>query len=100
MAVKGIQAKADITKKILETFDGSFMNDKEIRIPVMENGEEVQIKVTLTAAKVNIDHTVTLGTSSDTPTTSANVLNFVDQKTEPSVEEKAKVKELMTMLGL
>ena len=41
MAVKGIQAKADITKKILETFDGSFMNDKEIRIPVMENGEEV-----------------------------------------------------------
>ena len=89
MAVKGIQAKADITKKILETFDGSFMNDKEIRI-----------KVTLTAAKVNIDHAATLGTSSDTPATSANVLNFTDQKTEPSVDEKAKVKELMTMLGL
>ena len=100
MAVKGIQAKADITKKILETFDGSFMNDKEIRIPVMENGEEVQIKVTLTAAKVNIDHAAILGASSDTPTTSANVLNFTDQKTEPSVDEKAKVKELMTMLGL
>lgn len=100
MAVKGIQAKADITKKILETFDGSFMNDKEIRIPVMENGEEVQIKVTLTAAKVNIDHVATLDASSDTPATSANVLSFTDQKTEPSVDEKAKVKELMTMLGL
>ena len=100
MAVKGIQAKADITKKILETFDGSFMNDKEIRIPVMENGEEVQIKVTLTAAKVNIDHAATLDMSSDASTISANVLNFADQKTEPSVEEKAKVKELMTMLGL
>ena len=100
MAVKGIQAKADITKKILETFDGSFMNDKEIRIPVMENGEEVQIKVTLTAAKINIDHAATLGMSSDTPSTPANVLNFTDQKTEPSADEKAKVKELMTMLGL
>lgn len=100
MAVKGIQAKADITKRILETFDGSFMNDKEIRIPVMENGEEVQIKVTLTAAKVNIDHAATLGMSSDTPTTSANVLNFTDQKTEPSADEKAKVKELMAMIGL
>ena len=100
MAVKGIQAKADITKKILETFDGSFMNDEEIRIPVMENGEEVQIKVTLTAAKVNIDHAATLGISNDTPTTSANVLNFTDQKIEPSADEKAKVKELMTMLGL
>ena len=100
MAVKGIQAKADITKKILETFDGSFMNDKEIRIPVMENCEEIQIKVTLTAAKVNIDHVATLGASSDTPATSANVLNFTDQKTEPSEDEKAKVKELMTMLGL
>lgn len=100
MAVKGIQAKADITKKILETFDGSFMNDKEIRIPVMENGEEIQIKVTLTAAKVNIDHAAILGMSGDTPATSANVLNFTDQKTEPSDDEKAKVKELMTMLGL
>lgn len=100
MAVKGIQAKADITKKILEIFDGSFMNDKEIRIPIMENGEEVQIKVTLTAAKVNIDHAAILDTSSDTPTISANVLNFTDQKTEPSADEKAKVKELMTMLGL
>lgn len=100
MAVKGIQAKADITKKILETFDGSFMNDKEIRIPVMENGEEVQIKVTLTAAKVNIDHAATPDMSSDAPTISANVINFTDQKTEPSVDEKAKVKELMTMLSL
>ena len=97
---RGTASKEVITQKILDTFKDSFKYDKEIRIPVMENGEEVQIKVTSTAAKVNIDHAVTLGMSSDTPATSANVLNFTDQKTEPSADEKAKVKELMTMLGL
>ena len=53
---KGSIAKEEITKKILATFDGAFINDKEIRIPIEENGEIVQIKVTLTCAKVNIDN--------------------------------------------
>ena len=56
MAVRGTQAKELITKTILTIFKDSFINDKEIRIPATENGEEVQIKITLTAAKTNIEH--------------------------------------------
>ena len=52
---KGSIAKEEITKKILEVFDGAFINEKEIRIPWVENGETVQIKVALTCAKVNIE---------------------------------------------
>lgn len=48
---KGTQAKADITAKILEVFPNSFLNDKEIRIPMVEDGADIQIKITLTAAK-------------------------------------------------
>ena len=51
---RGAQAKEEITKKILEVFNGSFINDKEIRVPVEENGEIVQVKITLTAAKENV----------------------------------------------
>ena len=47
MAARGSEAKEFITKKLLETFDGSFLynNGKEIRIPVTENGENLQIKI-------------------------------------------------------
>lgn len=55
MAARGSQAKAEIQKKILETFPGSFITDKMIRIPMTEDGEVIQIKCTLTAAKNIID---------------------------------------------
>ena len=52
MAARGAMAKEEVFKKILETFPGSFMqDDKILRIPRTENGETVEIKVTLTAAK-------------------------------------------------
>ena len=53
---KGAQAKAEITQKILETFENSFVYDKEIRIPIMEDGSLVQIKCVLTCAKVNVEN--------------------------------------------
>ena len=50
--MRGAQAKQDVFNKILEVFPGSFMqDDKILRIPMSENGETVEIKVTLTAAK-------------------------------------------------
>lgn len=52
---RGTESKEIITRKILETFENSFKYDKEIRIPIVENGELIQIKVTLTAAKVNVE---------------------------------------------
>lgn len=48
---KGTQSKDAITKKLLETFKGSFLDGRVVRVPMIENGEEVQIKITLTAAK-------------------------------------------------
>lgn len=57
MAVRGAESKELITKTILNIFSNSFIVDgKEIRIPTMWNGEEIQIKVALTAAKTNIEH--------------------------------------------
>ena len=49
---RGNEAKQRIFTKLLEVFPGSFMqDDKILRIVEQENGETVEIKVTLTAAK-------------------------------------------------
>ena len=49
---KGSIAKEAIFKKMLEVFPNSFMADaKTLRIPWEENGETIEIKVALTAAK-------------------------------------------------
>ena len=92
MAAKGSQAKEEITKKILEVFDGAFINEKEIRIPWVENGETVQIKVALTCAKVNIDSGAAAPMQQDTP------VSAEDRQITP--EEKKEVDDLITRLGL
>jgi len=101
MAVRGAQAKNEITQKILETFKGSFVyNDgKEIRINWIEDGSPVQIKAVLTASKtpVNLDET------QDNSDSSVN-LSFEEKSekipTEPSDEEKERLERLMKSLGL
>ena len=54
MAIKGAVAKQEVANKILETFANSFQYDKEIRIPMYEDGNLIQIKCVLTAAKVAV----------------------------------------------
>ena len=39
MAARGAESKAKIIEKILTTFENSFQYDKEVRIPMYENGE-------------------------------------------------------------
>jgi len=90
---RGSQSKEIITKKILETFDGAFINDKEIRIPIEENGEIVQIKVTLTAAKVNVECGGANSAATSEPVVPA-------QKVEVTEEERNNVQKLMENLGL
>ena len=53
---KGAEAKQAVIEKILKEFEGSFLYNggKEIRIPYEENGNEIQIKVSLTCAKDNV----------------------------------------------
>lgn len=93
---KGAVAKQEITKKILEIFNGSFVyNDgKEIRVPIVENGEVVQIKITLTAAKVAVE----AGTDKAVP--GATPAKAEDGVKEITTDEKNEVNDLISALGL
>ena len=101
---RGQELKKEISKKILEFFPNSFLyNDgKEIRICGQENGEEIQIKVTLTAAKENVYS----GQDNAIPGISAETNQAIDNSTieskivEPTQEEKDNVKKLMETFGL
>ena len=108
MAAKGSQAKEIITKKILETFEGAFVSEKEIRIPIMEDGVALQIKVTLTCAKTNIDPNGIDILSTPTPSVETNSrVDFdsldaktIAEQTKPTEEEKQNVADLLKALGL
>lgn len=92
---RGAEAKAIITQKILETFEGSFPYDKEIRIPIQENGELVQIKVTLTAAKVNVEN----GGDNAVPAV-AESASASNQNLMITEQEKEETRELLESLNL
>ena len=91
---KGSIAKIEITKKLLETFEGSFLynNDKEIRIPFEENGERVEIKVTLTCAKENV--------GGGNATIETPVVQTTTPVTEPTQEELDNIANLLNSLNL
>ena len=98
MAIRGAESKSAITQKILDTFDGAFLYDKEIRIPMNENGEIVQIKCVLTCAKVNV------GTDNDATNIStienSSSTGIKTQAIELTEEEKNNVNTLIEKLGL
>ena len=101
MAVKGTILKKEITDKILEVFPGSFLyNDgKEIRIPGMEDGQLIQVKVALTCAKTNVEQNGENALPGEVMSTST--IDSTPQTTvEISQEEKDNVKKLMASLGL
>lgn len=109
MAAKGAILKKEIADKILATFPGSFLyNDgKEIRINGTEEGLPLQIKVTLTAAKVAVeggsDATMS-GEKIISPTTAANSkeawITKGEVPQEPTEEEKERLTMLLNKLGL
>ena len=96
---RGTVAKQEITQKILETFEGSFLYNggKEIRIPVQENGDLVQIKIALTAAKENVESgsDVAVPAKSDIVQVKTGDFNF-----EITEEEKKEVNDLIKTLNL
>ena len=96
MAIKGSIAKEEIIKRMMEVFEDSFMNDKTLIIPMMENGEEVQIKLTLTASKTNIPHS---NGKAEIPTTVAVGMPNPVEVVEPTEEEKQRVVDLINKLG-
>lgn len=105
MAARGSVLKQEVATKILAAFPGSFLyNDgKEIRINGVEDGQNLQIKVTLTCAKVaveggedNILPGENIGTVSSIQT--SKTVEKVPQ--EPTNEEKERLKTLLNQLGM
>lgn len=93
---KGADSKEKVKQKILEIFEGSFVNDKEIRIPMVENGENLEIKVTLTCAKDVIG-----GGEASVPaeaTASAFPTPAAPAKVEVTDEEKQRLKNLLAQM--
>ena len=102
MAVKGAIFKKEITDKILATFPGSFLyNDgKEIRVVGMEEGQEIQVKVSLTCAKTNVEPNGENAMPGIVATVSSTVETPISTNTEVTAEEKQNVQKLMAALGL
>ena len=101
---KGAVSKATIEAKLLEVFEGAFKYDKEIRIPMVEDGTEIQIKITMTCAKANVEPGGDVAVPGVVKATaSASFPEPVQKETikiEATEEEKAKVLDLMSQLGL
>lgn len=101
MAARGSESKNIITAKLLETFAGSFIYDKNIIIPMVENGENLQIKIALTCAKTNVESgmdTAIPGAAPQTTVTPTPLDNHgIAEVTE---EEKQNVFKAMQALGL
>lgn len=99
MAIRGAVAKQEVINKILEVFPNAFVHDKTIRIPTMEDGQEIQIKLTLTAAKdlvvPNADKAIpaaVLAPKQPVSTVSAAAI-------QPTPEEKANVERFLKAIG-
>ena len=105
MAAKGAVLKQEIVEKILATFPNSFLyNDgKEIRINGVENGENIQIKVALTCAKVAVEggsDTAVPGVADPQPSAVRPVTSGESVPQEPSEDEKERLTALLSKLGL
>lgn len=100
---RGAESKAKVQKQILDAFPGSFLyNDgKEIRIPMPEGGDVVQIKIALTCAKENVECGADTAIPGDFP--APKMTAPTPERTEPvqvTEEEKQSVADLLKSLGL
>ena len=99
---RGQEEKLIVINKIKEVFPEAFEYDKTIRIPI----GDVQIKVTLTAAKDNVEPggDVAVPGVKTTKVTIAEgaepVFEDVSKAIEPSQSELDAVNNLMSQLGL
>lgn len=100
---RGAIAKQVITKKLQEAFGANFLGemDKKIYIQAPENGEMVQIALTMTCPKNTIE-------VSNAPVVKNGMMDFEAESTivtptaatEVSKEERETVLEMMKRLGL
>ena len=105
MSVRGSILKQEVASKILAAFPGSFLyNDgKEIRINGVEDGQKLQIKVTLTCAKVAVeggDDTILPGEKTAATADVKPIGTNEKIPQEPTAEEKERLTTLLNKLGL
>lgn len=100
MALKGSISKEIVTKKILETFEGSFQYEKEIRIPMEEDGNQIQLKCILTCAKTNVEPNGENAIPGEVTSVATGIPASEKTFVEPTQEEKDNVQKLMQMLNL
>lgn len=102
---KGAESKTKVFEQLQKMFPDSFWNGpKEFRIPMEENGERVELKVTLTCAKENVGVSDSIDFSSSNESTSNNTTVGsedcdVSLSGEPTEEEMENIKNLAEALG-
>ena len=102
MAAKGTESKNIVFSKLQEIFPEAFWEDqgKILRIPLDENGNRVEIKVALTAAKNNLGGENPTSAFDDTIPVVNNSSIVNNTILEPTQEEKDNVAKLIASLGL
>ena len=105
MAARGTQAKAEITQKIIEIFgqDKVVQSSGKLYINTIENGEKLQICLTLTCPKTMVGAEAAPTVSSGNAFDSFGAPPVVAEPYKPaeiSQEERDTVRELMSKLGL
>lgn len=105
---KGAIAKSVVTQKLAQAFGSDFIGefDKKVYVWAEENGEKIQIAISMTCPKTpvgvdNIDFSVEPGNSLNFEDMSAAVV--APRSFEPatiSEEEQSNIAELMARLGL
>ena len=106
---KGQQAKSEVMQAILGYFgDKAFIYEKDIRVNWVEDGQPVQIKISLTASKVAVengsDNALPMAAA---PIPKAEMIDFSDDApaapapvAAPTEQEKHNIAKLLAKLGL
>lgn len=105
---RGDSAKINVENKIKEAFGKDYIgiSDKKIYVWADNDGEKMQIAISLTCPKnpIQVDTTVTTSTGdwdfSDNPKVNATVAVASAAPAEITAEEKANIADLMAKLGL
>ena len=102
---RGTIGKQNVINKIQQAFGADFIGeyDKKIYVWTQENGERIQIALSLTCPKVQVAATEMLTTGDfnfedDAPSTVVAATAY--QPADITDEERARVNDLMAKLGL
>ena len=104
---RGAEAKANVVKKLQEAFGADFVGeyDKKVYVWSKENGEKIQIAISMTCPKTPVGavNPASLDFGGDLDFENMGTLVVAQANFEPaeiSEEEKQTVADLMAKLGL